>query len=67
MRAKLKRAVGAYPAGTEVVLVEPLVWIVEVALPDDSLEGGFRYDTIEVPDSDLHSEAPRTMMEPGKN
>lgn len=64
MRAKLKRAAGGYPAGTEVVLVEPLAWIVEVAIPDDSLEGGYRYDTIEVPDSDLHSEAPRTVEAP---
>lgn len=48
----------AVSAGTEVTVVWPLpslgdpkAFIVEVAIPDDTLEGGFRFDTAEVPAS----------------
>lgn len=48
------------PAGTEVVVVEPLpsaenpeVFIVEIAIPDDTLVGGRRFDTAELKASDL--------------
>lgn len=48
------------PAGTEVTVLEPLpslenpeAFIVEVAIPDDSLEGGVRFDTAELKAEEL--------------
>lgn len=48
------------PAGTKVVVVEPLpslenpeAFIVEIAIPDDTMVGGNRFDTAELKASDL--------------
>lgn len=45
-----------YPVGTSVVIVEQLdkhMVIAEVRIPDDSLVGGARYDTVVVKRADL--------------
>ena len=53
----LIKEVEGYPAGTKVVLIESLgdgaAWIAEVAIEDDTLVGGFRWDTIEVKETEI--------------
>ena len=56
-RRVLKKPYGAYPAGTEVTLLEPLgsgeAWLVQVRTSDDNLVGGASYECVEVALKDL--------------
>jgi hypothetical protein len=56
-----------HPAGSEVVLVEPLdatnrVWLVEVRVPDESLVGGASFDLVKAELSDLRPEISRAAL-----
>ena len=47
-----------YPAGTKAVTIELLsakdhVWLVELAHPNDTLVGGYEFEVMTVPRSDL--------------
>ena len=57
VRNTLLKEVAGYSVDTKVVIVESLgdgeAWFVEVSIKDNTLIGGFRYDVIEVLDSEI--------------